>query len=302
MIQTNIQRIEGVNLVEFIRDYEQRSCRPVSYRKNLHNLADKLQTFDPDVRSDTFDYQKAEAFVQYLSNLGLKQNTIRSLCCRVNTLLKRAVEAGFPADFSIQRLTPRAEETVEPYLTTDEIDKLFEMELSEERARVRDLFLMGYWTGQRWSDYSRLSPEHIVENKFIRIRQRKTDALVEVPISTMLRVILERNDFRAPRCGSQQNFNHVIKNVCRAAEINEIVTDEYRLHGQLETHQLPKWQMIGSHTARRSFATNAWLCGQMKNYEIMLLTGHKTEQAFLQYIRITRTENARSLAERPFFE
>ena len=35
---------------------------------------------------------------------------------------------------------------------------------------------------------------------------------------------------------------------------------------------------------------------------IMLLTGHKTEQAFFKYIRIEKEENAKILAEHIFFK
>lgn len=33
------------------------------------------------------------------------------------------------------------------------------------------------------------------------------------------------------------------------------------------------WELVSSHTARRSAATNMYLTGRMKTYEIMQLTG-----------------------------
>jgi hypothetical protein len=35
---------------------------------------------------------------------------------------------------------------------------------------------------------------------------------------------------------------------------------------------------------------------------IMLITGHKTEQAFFRYIRVEKKENAKALSELPFFK
>ena len=58
----------------------------------------------------------------------------------------------------------------------------------------------------------------------------------------------------------------------------------------------PKYEFISSHTARRSFATNEFLAKDIKTYQIMALTGHKTEKAFYRYIRLTREENAKDIA------
>lgn len=52
--------------------------------------------------------------------------------------------------------------------------------------------------------------------------------------------------------------------------------------------------MITTHTARRSFATNLFLDG-VPAITIMKITGHKTEKAFLLYIKITPNENAKIL-------
>jgi hypothetical protein len=53
-----------------------------------------------------------------------------------------------------------------------------------------------------------------------------------------------------------------------------------------DTDTKPKYEFISSHTARRSAATNMYLTGRMKTYEIMSLTGHTTEKSFFRYIRV----------------
>lgn len=58
---------------------------------------------------------------------------------------------------------------------------------------------------------------------------------------------------------------------------------------------------VSSHTARRTFATNAYLAGILPA-RIMLITGHKTEQAFFRYIRIDKVRNAQELAQMDFFK
>ena len=63
----------------------------------------------------------------------------------------------------------------------------------------------------------------------------------------------------------------------------------------------PKYEMIKTHTARRSFCTNAYLSG-MDTLEIMALSGHKTETNFMKYIKVTARERAKRIAEHKFFK
>ena len=55
-----------------------------------------------------------------------------------------------------------------------------------------------------------------------------------------------------------------------------------------------------TYTARRSFATNAYLAG-LPPISIMKITGHKTESSFMKYIKISEKENAIQLKGHEFF-
>ena len=81
------------------------------------------------------------------------------------------------------------------------------------------------------------------------------------------------------------------------------VSKEITKAGKKVTLHLEKWEMISSHTARRSFATNEYLNGT-PSITIMAITGHKTEKAFLKYIKVRPKEHAekmKSLWERREF-
>ena len=54
----------------------------------------------------------------------------------------------------------------------------------------------------------------------------------------------------------------------------------------------PKYEFVSSHTARRSFATNEYMLGDLNVQQIMSITGHTTERSFYKYIRQTPKENA----------
>jgi integrase len=57
-----------------------------------------------------------------------------------------------------------------------------------------------------------------------------------------------------------------------------------------------KWELVTTHCARRSFATNLYK-SDFPSISIMAITGHKTEEAFLKYIKVTPEEHAKKLRE-----
>jgi hypothetical protein len=57
-----------------------------------------------------------------------------------------------------------------------------------------------------------------------------------------------------------------------------------------------KWELVTTYAARRSFATNEYLAGT-PTVTIIAITGHKTEKAFLRYIKLTPNEHAKLLKQ-----
>lgn len=68
----------------------------------------------------------------------------------------------------------------------------------------------------------------------------------------------------------------------------------------METTYYEKWELVSSHTARRSAATNMYKAG-IPTISIMKITGHKSERVFMDYIKITGEKNAQMLKNNPFF-
>nr|WP_320037199.1 hypothetical protein [uncultured Bacteroides sp.] len=98
-----------------------------------------------------------------------------------------------------------------------------------------------------------------------------------------------------------QYFNKYIKIIAKEIGFNEKLVFNYTKGGELVTETKEKWELVSSHTARRSAATNLYLTGRMKTYEIMQLTGHTTEKNFFRYIKITKEDASRSIAGDNFF-
>ena len=84
------------------------------------------------------------------------------------------------------------------------------------------------------------------------------------------------------------------------AKIKDTVKTAITKGGKTENSINEKFELITTHTARRSFATNAYLM-DVPSISIMKITGHKTESSFMKYIRISQEDNANKLISHPFF-
>ncbi len=186
------------------------------------------------------------------------------------------------------------------YLTEEEIEKLIALDLSKDKTmeRARDLFVFGCYTGLRFSDFTSVKPEHIVGD-VLRIKTIKTGEWVNIPILPAVRKIMEKykdNPNNLPKSLVNQTMNRYLKELGEMAEINDKKLKIRNKGKERIEESLYKYQMICTHTARRSFATNMFKRG-IPTRVIMNITGHRTEKAFNSYIKISQDENAELLKE-----
>jgi integrase len=206
------------------------------------------------------------------------------------------------------------------YLSVDELIKIHSLKITEDfikeqfkeeikinnvRQKVKSLelvrgrFLIGCFTALRVSDYSRIQ-EINVNNNFITIRSTvKTGAPVIIPIHWVVKEILDKGFDLSDKI-SDVKLNKQVKVLCRYAGITDPVTLSKFEKGNRIDVVKPKYEWVTTHTARRSGATNMYKAG-IPTLSIMKITGHKTEKAFLKYIKVTQEENAEILSKHPFF-
>ncbi len=191
-----------------------------------------------------------------------------------------------------------SEEVNNIYLSEDELKRIIDLDLSHNTTMqsVRDCFIIGCYTGLRFSDISSLNKEQI-SNNTIKIKTQKTDQWITIPLLEPVRNImttyrLSSNGF--PHVCNSLTMNKYLKQIGELAGLNEVVI-KVRSKGVSRVEQrFAKYQLITTHTARRSFATNLFKKG-VPCRVIMLITGHKTEKSFNSYIKINSDENAKLL-------
>ncbi len=183
----------------------------------------------------------------------------------------------------INRIIKPNSKTITIALDENELQLIYDLDLSMKPNldRARDIFLTGSYTGLRFSDYSRIKPEHI-NKQFIQIIPIKTKDNVNIPLRPELSTILTKWDFTIPKMTSQE-LGRYIKEIGKLSGIVANVEITETKGNQTIITTKPKNQMITSHTARRSFATNMFYDG-MNPIDIMKITGHKKLDTFQKYI------------------
>lgn len=288
---------------EFIKEYLSVCKKSKCYKKSLENAGNHLERFSKVAGLLIFtdmDEQIIEDFTYYLQDLNFMPATVKTNINRIKYLLQKARKSGYKTNAAIDDYNVADEEAVSVFLTMREVMKIHRYSnLTMREQEIKDYFILGCLTALRFSDYSRLQVKNFVRNKIV-IKTKKTNTPVQIPIHPVVREIIAKYDKHLPSPPSLQHFNREIKIICKKTGIRGKVLCE-RTKGRKRISRLvPKYQLISSHTARRSAATNMYLAGILP-FRIMLITGHKTEKSFFRYIRISRDENVKILARHKFF-
>lgn len=184
------------------------------------------------------------------------------------------------------------------FLSETELKQLKDCDFSTDPHldRVRDWFLLLAWTGSRFSDLEKIEKANI-RNGMITYRQQKTNISVTIPLHPVVIEILKKYDYQMPEVISNQKFNDYIKEACKSAKIDTLESFTRTMGGKLITETKPKYELVSSHTCRRSFCTNMYLRG-LDTMMIRSISGHKTEKSFLKYIKVSQQQHAEMMAKK----
>ena len=294
-IDTFLTHKEGKIQDVTLRSYKQTKRLLLGFNKSLN--------FE-DINLD-FYY----SFISFLEEEDFSLNTIGKHIKNLKSFLKSAFEKGHNKNLSYTNSEFKApkELTTAIYLTNEGIEKIRILNLSKypKLDCARDIFIIGCCTGQRVSDYNGLTTENIFTIDgliFFKIKQQKTNKEVLCPITKEIKEILDkqRNEGKPPKKMNEQDLNDCIKQIGQMAKINDLVQTTRTKGGKTVNSKVYKYDLICTHTARRTFCTNKYKIG-MPIYDIMVFSGHSTEKEFYKYIRIEKEQQAIKLAKSKYF-
>ncbi|MCR4859953.1 MAG: site-specific integrase, partial [Bacteroidales bacterium] len=189
------------------------------------------------------------------------------------------------------------------YLTWDELMAVWDFHDPERPwlDGVRDMFCFAAFTSLRFSDVQALRWTD-VEDDTIQVTTQKTrDALV-IELNKWSREILSRYDkpdgpmMVFPRM-TNQVANRAVKEICKACGIDSPVRVTTYKGGTRKDEVKKKYELVGTHAARRTFVVNALQMG-ISPTTVMAWTGHASYDAMRPYIAVV--DAARALAMKGF--
>lgn len=272
------------NLKSLLQDFQKKNKKKYKIKELTKILFDEFKSWLSITRkySDTY-------YTKKISDLKVVCNNARS----------RGVEVSF--DFHGIK-TPQAktysddEEVVT--LTEDEIEKIEKIILiDDELINARKWLIIGCYVGQRGNDLTqKINYESFKlygSNLAIEITQQKGNKPVIIPVHPKVKAIYDES---LPLPIGKQKLNEQLKEVCRLAEINtptmgKVQEKNTTIKGENRRVKKvrPKWQYIGTHTLRRTFATLHY--GKIPTPYIMSVTGHAKESTLLQYINQSESKH-----------
>ncbi|RYE56026.1 MAG: site-specific integrase [Sphingobacteriales bacterium] len=235
-----------------------------------------LQAFENfrgrNITFKSFDFDFYEAFVEFLTydyesyrykrnpGKGLKINTIGKAIKHLKLFLKDRMKRKIIPEIDLSDYKVIEELADATYLDTEEIETIYKMDLSQDPKLdvFRDLVILGCQTGLRFSDFSTIKPEDTRKGK-LYVKQQKSQHWVVIPLRPLaFEVLVNKLKGNVPKF-SNGGFNEAIKEVCKKAELTDLIKFSYKKGNRMIEEVRPKYAWITSHTCRDHFARmNSW--------------------------------------------
>ena len=241
-------------------------------------------------------------FSNWLEEDDYNSATIERNIGRLKFFLNRASEMSLKvSQVRNQRIyiDKESSEVESVYLNEEEIKKIYNLDLSHdfELDNARDNLVISCFSGLRVSDLmTGLKTDNIKEG-FISVKTKKTKTFVTIPVHFYCESILRKRFGQLPKKTTTFEYNRLIRIVCQLAEIdNQILAKVWNSDKKRkEIKYVKKYEAIGSHTARRSFASN--LYGKVPNEVIQSVAGWSSSEMLNHYNKTSKKEYAEQLKE-----
>ena len=281
-----------------------------NYRMLVNKLEDIQDIFDCTIMPPMISSVFWNHFIPLLAEQGLKYSTIGHIKANLIAVLNWSSKYGVKLNPSYSEVDIPNYIPSKISLTPDEISHIYHFKIGQDECynfrtkkvmkmrrnkiktleKVRDMFVLSCNLGQRYSDMVRISPENF-RNGIFSIVQQKTGNKCYVPINTMsidsriTFAILDKYCYYAPYYGDINNYNSYLHQLLY--HIGEDFMDDIfidnKINGVITRDSKRRYQLISSHSARRSFATINTL-RNIPRSKILRATGHSSEKAFVRYI------------------
>lgn len=317
-------------LIDFAENYIEECGLAEETKKGYRTAKNKLAEYEKEKGITLYFEDITLKFEVKFRNWLLEKDFSRNYIGTIFKNLKRFMEVAREVNklhnnTEYQKFKVDAETADTFYLNVEELIRIHKLAITDELVQnerkdlrwqniqatvealniVKNKFLIGAFCCMRVSDFNRIS-EYNIQGKRIKLMPKKGSTLrkpepIEIPMHWVVAEILN-SGFDYNYQISDQKINKHIKKICQLAGITDRVV-YYRTEGkELKQFSCEKWEVITSHTARRSAATNMYLSG-MPIELIMFCGGWRKREQCESYIKasvkdtVEKLENAEYFAE-----
>ena len=236
-------------------------------KSNYRTLLNDIDRFRPNTYLTDIDYQWVMAYDRWLKSRSVAHNTRVGRLRMLRAIMNEAYRRDLVYQEPFKRIRIDQMEAHRGFLTLKQLHTLENIKLDGKEDRVRDLFLVGCYTGLRFSDIRTLRQDHI-EGDWIHKTTIKTGTEVWIP-------------YRQVFLGKLQSILQKYGDIGRLTRQTPPNSETNRILRPL-LDKLGCSNDITFHSSRHTFAT---ILGQMgvPTGTIQRLLGHTTEKTTMIY-------------------
>lgn len=309
----------------FIRDRSQANQWTITTHKKFNTLKRHIAGWKERPTFKDFDEAGLNDFVGYLRvERQLLNSTIDKQVRLTKCFLRWAALKGHNNNLAFQSFSPKlkAANNQVVFLEWEELMRVYNYEVPREGSVVtlhradgeeytkeihasrglratRDIFCFCCFTSLRYSDAANLKLANIGDDSFT-ITTIKTSDTITIELNKYARAVLERcagesvDGYALPRL-TNQKMNKYLKELCELCEINQPVSHTYFRGSERTDVTMPKYEMVGTHTGRRTFICNALMLGIPAEI-VMKWTGHADYKSMKPYVDIANSAKAKAMS------
>lgn len=272
--------------------------------KSVKNIESLLMKFRPNLRYDDIDKALLEEFVVYMQTNRVSSNTFKSgqkgysnatIVKHSRTLrwfLSWSSQQGYISESVWKHFSPSVKTVRQPvvFLEWDELMRLeaAEFQPGSEIERAKDFFLFCCFTGLRYSDAAALK-KNAVRDDYFEVVSIKTSTPLKIEFNSHSKRIINKykdseGDNALPSI-TNNRLNHLLKDIGEVLDINATVLSTQFYGANKVEREVPKYERLSSHCARRTFICNALALG-IAPHIVMKWTGHSEYTSMKPYIEV----------------
>ena len=280
---------------EFVRVNSKLNDWTDATRAKFATMRNHLHDFKKDLTFDDLNEDGIANYISFLSKIKMKNSTINKQLGFLRWVLRWCYEKGYHQNKTFEYYKPKLKNAKKRviFLTKEELEKVENFKIPKEHEAlepIRDVFLFTCYTGLRHSDVFNLTWSDLHDGKIEIVTEKTVDRLVIELNRKAMSIIKKYSDIRFPKhkilpVRSNQIMNKDLHKLFKLIGIDSPIKITHYEGNKRVDEVRPKYELIGTHTGRRTFICTALAKG-IPPTVVMKWTGHSDYKAMKPYIDV----------------